>query len=245
MLVIDADLPPGALLPEPQAPVPAALDLGGLRYGPHGTAAAYLATLVPMPEGPMAVAVAGNDGGCPAASFGATRFLTLATGRRCGFGTEAPIAMGAVSLAVVFWAPEGDARTLAALCEPEGRNYLHLTVREGVAEFAYRDGAGRVVLDAPEAAERPVLLMASAVGETLTLGSDSRAPATASAPAFGPAPRTLFIGCRRFREGLRNSLGAARIADVVLYPDRDLFGAGSDDLRARLLAHLKTLRDGL
>jgi hypothetical protein len=241
MLVIDMDLPPGALLTAEDAPLPR--DLGGLRYGPGEGAASRLTALDPVPEGPRAVAVAGNADGCRVEEAGGARYLAFETGLPRGFATEAPVEMGAASLAVLFRAPEGEARTLAALCAPGSRDYLHLTVRDGAAEFAWRDAPGAAVEVGDVGA--PVLLMASAAGGVLSVGTDRTGPVRAEAAAFAAGPWTLFIGCRRQREGLKGTLGAARIADVVLYPDTDIFGDAAAPLRAALLARLKDLRDGL
>jgi hypothetical protein len=237
MLEIDADLPAGALLGARRA----TRALGGLRYGPGGGARAM--ALQAVPDGPRAVPVEGNAEGCPVEAWRGARYLAFETGVPRGFAMEAPVEMAAASLAVFFRAPEGEARTLAALCPPGSREYLHLTVREGVAEFAWRDAAGATV---PVGDMRePVLLMASAAGGVLTLGTDGRGPARAEAAAFAAGPWTLYIGCRRFREGLKGTLGAARVADVVLYPDLDLFGAAAAETRAGLLAHLEALRGGV
>jgi hypothetical protein len=242
MLVIDMDLPKGALLAEAEEP-PLPRALGGLRYGPGGSAEPRLRVLHPVPEGPRAVAVEGNAEGCRVEATGGARYLAFEAGLPRGFATEAPLEMGAASLAVVFRAPEGDARTLAALCAPGSRDYLHLTVRDGAAEFAWRDAPGATV--AVGDMREPVLVMASAVGGVLSIGTDRAGPVRAEAAGFAAGPWTLFIGCRRAREGLKGTLGAARVADVVLFPDVDLFGDEAAGLRAALLAHLEDLRVGL
>jgi hypothetical protein len=242
MLVIDMDLPQGALLAEAEAP-PLPRNLGGLRYGPEARAEPRLRVLHPVPEGPRAVAVKGNADGCRVEETGGARYLAFEAGLPRGFATETPIEMRTASLAVVFRAPEGEARTLAALCAPGSREYLHLTVRDGTAEFAWRDTPGAAVEVGDMRA--PVLLMASAAGGVLSVGTDAAGPVRTETAAFAAGPWTLFIGCRRAREGLKGTLGAARIADVVLYPDVDLFGDEAAGLRAALLAHLEDLRDGL
>jgi hypothetical protein len=241
MLVIDMDLPKGALLEAEDPPLPRAL--GGLRYGPGESAGHRLRVLHAVPEGPRAVAVEGNAEGCRVEELRGARYLAFETGLPRGFATEEPVEMGTASLAVIFRAPEGEARTLAALCPPGSREYLHLTVRDGAAEFAWREAAGATVEVGDTGA--PVLLMASAVGGVLSVGTDRAGPVRAEAAALTAGPWTLFIGCRRQREGLKGTLGAARIADVVLYPDVDLFGDEAAGLRAALLARLRDLRDGL
>ncbi len=242
MIVLDVDLPEGALLSKPDISEDR---LGGLRFSAKELDRSHAHSLVPMPGGPTALPVEGNTDGCPVGTFGQVRFLAFESNRACGFQTEVPIQMRSTSIAVFFWSPDGDPQTLAALCPPEDRNYLHLTVRGGIASFGYRDADSDVSIDIPDLVRAPTLLMASAKADALTIGTHVGAPVSRSAPAFPEGPLNLYIGCRRFRSGLKNSLGCARIADVVFYPDLDLFAPEASALRNRLSDHLDVLSNAI
>lgn len=236
MLTLDIDLPPGALLPAPDARP--ALPQGAICYRPDPDAGGPAKRLTDAEgHGPAALPVEGNTDGCPVERIGGTPHLAFRKGEACGFASEQAVEMAAVSVAVVFRAPEGDPRTLAALCPPEERRYLHLTLRDGVAEFAFRDKDGaRLPLDAGGGAPR--ILMASAAGGRLALGTGDGPPATAAPQDFVAGPYQLFIGCRRVRAGLKNSLGAARVAEVIFLPDLDIFAPEAAPHRAALRARL-------
>ena len=242
MLVLDAELPEGALLVRPSS---SQQGLGGLRYSVHQCDEDRAMRLAPFPEGPVALPVEGNDAGCSVRTIGQARYLAFEANRACGYHTEKPIEMRSASIAVFFWSPDGDPRTLAALCPPEKRNYLHLTVRDGTATLGYRDEDHDLALSLGDVALRPTLLMVSAQPGTLSMGTGAGAPVSSSSAPFPEGPMVLYIGCRRFRAGLKSSLGAARISDVILYPDLDLFDPEAADIRDRLSAHLEDLRNGV
>lgn len=242
MLVLDADLPQGALL---AAPSLSEQEFGGLRYSVCECDKDRAMRLTPSPDGPVALPVEGNDAGCAVRTIDQTRYLAFEADRACGYHTEMPIEMCSASIAVFFWSPDGDPRTLAALCPPEKRNYLHLTVRDGTASLGYRDEDHDLALSLGDVARRPTLLMISAQPESLTMGTDAGAFVSRPAAPFPEGPMVLYIGCRRFRAGLKSSLGAARISDVILYPDLDLFDPDAAGVRDRLSAHLEDLRNGV
>lgn len=129
------------------------------------------------------------------------------------------------SAGVVWAAPGAEARTLLAVRQGRGSNYLYLT-EAADRSVSLQDDAGGLLLTLPPAPGgvwQAVLFGRS--GDRYSLRRVGGAVVSARAALDLPDRAGLLIGCRALRQGLARSLGAGMLAEVMLWP----FDATVDD----------------
>lgn len=240
-LLLDMDLPEGALLP-PDAPVNATLPDSAIRFQAgaaqmpceDGTITEWRAsdgTQTARPARP-------NQGNAQLADHAGHPVLSLRARVNCGFaleGLELPQAL--CSAAVVFAAPPGATATLLTLNPQGAAEYLFLTVDDGALRLVFRNSGA--ALSVPLTGTGPFhLALIQAEGDRLALASGDATPRLLRADHALPAGACdAFIGCRSDRKGILKTLGDAQIRDVYLLPGTRLFGPGAEPHRQALLTH--------
>lgn len=217
-----------------------------LSIGPGGAASGWTATLAPDrpagTDGASALPVGPNSGGSRPGEDAGHPALTFTTGQNGGLTVPSALADGGTfTLAVIWTAPAGeDARTLAAIQAQGSGNLLFLSVNDGTITCKDRNGTIGATLALPPAPTPGGfrLICVSLDGAALWLSCEGK---TVMADGQRPGldgPADLFIGCRNQRNGLLKTLGAARIADVILLGGRNILGGTAPD-DARLMAALR------
>lgn len=245
MLIVDLDLPPGALL---APPAPDATDLaqkaGALWFTAERpdcqVSDGRVRQLQARGRDLVALPVEGNDLNCRHVVSGGGEYLSLTARTACGFSTELGDIAPCLGLFVIFSAPDGPAQTLAAVVAHGSRDYLFLNHDDGALTLGRRNADTAASVPVPAAARRPVLALARVDQTGLALSVDDGPIVEVPDPeALQDGAHTGFIGCRRQRAGLLKSLGAGHIYDVGFMPDTDPFSAGLADFKAALTARAK------
>lgn len=245
MLMLDADLPPGALLPTagPDAAHMAAesgvvwfsANPPGCRVG-DGRVEAIEA----VGGGPVAEPVEQNTRNCRHVGANRSAYLSLTDRMACGFSAEIGSVSDVLSFAVIFAAPKGAARTLAAVSAAGSRDYIALTQDARDLTMARRNGA-EIGFTCPPS-DQPVLILARVDADGLWLAQGDRPPVHAADPEALPTGAvTGFIGCRRHRAGLYKTLGSGHLYDIAFMPKMDVFSPSLDTLRAAMVARTENL----
>ncbi|NNK67764.1 MAG: hypothetical protein HKO95_13640 [Rhodobacteraceae bacterium] len=245
MLFLDADLPAGALL-DPPAPDPKEVLLSSeaIWYAAPAVHGEPVRALDPIGNGPVAHPADGNEGGCQVDQYGRTPCLAFTPRVASGFASSDPVDMASFSLAIIFYAPDGDGKTIAATSASGSRDYRYVSEEGGVITFGLRNDPNAAKVVRSDISRKPTLVLAHAAGADLRLAIGDAAPVSVRTDAvFQPGPQDLFIGCRRKRAGLLNAQGAARVFDVVFLPDTDVFAPAAAPLRDALMARLEEVQE--
>ncbi|WP_226779118.1 hypothetical protein [Oceaniglobus trochenteri] len=250
MLSVEGHLPPGALLDAQARPLTAAMaDMGALWFS-FDSALADL-------EGDVITGLHSRTGTAHArpteANTGNGRLLrhrgaeVLSTQPRvnCGFVLSERVECATIGVACVFDAPGGKGETLWCVDARKGDSGVVLTEEGGALRLG--DRRGEDVLTRPL---RPgggmQLAFATVTPDTLSLMVEEQPPATGRFEgSFAPGPCDVYLACRRGRQGLLNTLGDLRLADVLLFPDRDICAPDARGLRDRLRAYVDEVFHGV
>ena len=79
----------------------------------------------------------------------------------------------------------------------------------------------------------------------MRLGVLNGAPLDAPAIPFKAGAQTFFVGCRRHRPGLKNTLGAMRLSDALVLPNRNIFAEDMQAIRDALTDLQAEVRDAV
>ncbi|MEL6642572.1 MAG: hypothetical protein AAFQ79_01445 [Pseudomonadota bacterium] len=245
ILTLDVDLPPGALLPAvgPDAAHMAA-ERGVVWFSanPPGCRVAdgRVEGIEAVGGGSVAEPVEENTGNCRHVVANGQAYLSLTDRSACGFSAEIGSVSGVLSFAVIFAAPKGPARTLAAVSAAGARDYIALTQDARNLTLARRNGAEIGVRCPP--LDQPVLVLARVDADGLWLAQGDGPPVHAADPeALPTGPVAGFIGCRRQRAGLYKTLGAGHLYDIAFMPEIDVFSPALDTLRAAMVARTEDI----
>jgi hypothetical protein len=242
MLVLDLDLPPGALCGGEAAAADAAFAEALWWHGHPDSMETDPATgAVTLwrseGSGPPARPTEPNTGHGLLGEIGGLSGLQCRAGTHCGLVAEdATQAAGTSTLAIRFYtAPGEDARTLLTLNAEKSGNYLFLSETGGT--LTVKDDSDLVELSLPcPPLDAPQLLVVSLDGDRLAASlGDRRAEAQARGPVLN-GPASLYVGCRNQRPKLFKTLGGALILDVWLFPGRALLLSDAATDRAALAA---------
>jgi hypothetical protein len=145
------------------------------------------------------------------------------TGVHCGLCLPqvAPSA-ARFTVAMRYSAAESDPRTLLSVNTGQANNMIFLSEADGLLTAKDRGNGISAELRAPLRGAEPHLAVVSFTGRSLILSLDGRGTTVEGRAAGMDLPADLFIGCRSTRSGLHKTLGAARIHDVIFWPDRAL-----------------------
>ncbi len=182
-------------------------------------------------NGKRAVPIVPNSGNSRFCTSPPAGFV-FQTGVHCGLSLRhiAPSA-AQFSVAVRYSAPDEDARTLLSVNTGQANNMIFLSDSDGLITAKDKGNALSVELAAPVRGPEVHLLILSFTGRELALSADGRLASAEGRPADMDRPADLFIGCRSNRAGLTKTLGAARIQDVIFWPDRALLhSAAAEDI---------------
>jgi hypothetical protein len=149
--------------------------------------------------------------------------FVLRTGLPCGFTLAGAVEnLNRFTAAILFSAPDDDARSLFALNTGAGNDMIFLSESDG--QIFAKDRAGGVAVYLPSPRRHPRLRMAilSYTGRELLLWADGAQAACAGVAVGMDGAADMFVGCRSNRSGLAKTLGAARISDVLFWKDRAL-----------------------
>ncbi len=235
MIYVDMDLPAGALLPD-SAPAQHVAD----SYADFGGISLNAADLLddcgdlshwPDTQGDhSARPAAPNTGNARIGSAHGVSVLCLKQGQNCGFALEDILLSNAMcSMAVLFVSTADPAGTLLTLNPRAGRDYLFLAAAEGQLTLKFRDGDDPLVFSVHSTAPATpsaafTLACATVKGSDMTLAVNDHKPMQLTGTsALQAGAHDLFIGCRSDRAGITKTLGAAQIARVWLWPDRNIF----------------------
>ncbi len=184
--------------------------------------------------------VGGRDLRASAGNIGGSHFdvaqpsFVHRTGVHCGLTLPNAAPKGTrFTAAVIFAAPDDDARTLLAVNTGAANDMIFLSEADG--QIFAKDRAGGLCAALPSSRRHGGLRLAivSYTGRALHLWADGAAAVAAGVAVGLDAPIDLFVGCRSNRAGLSKTLGASRIRDVLFWPNRALLAeAGSAELAA-------------
>ena len=247
MLRVDRDLPVGALLPrQPRSFADELSELGAAIYEPSVNDAGTCKRLEDkLGRGPSLEPVEDNEAGCVLEQNKDLPYLVYRTGMPSGFASSAPTTCDEVSVACIIWAREEDPKTVLALCPPGDRNYLFLSVAEGKTTFGFRDQSALIEEASNRDWSRPTLIAMHADPESLSLMVGGGNVISEPSTGFQAGEQDLFIGCRRHRPGLRNTLGAMRLSHVFLFPNLNLFAPEGVQTLEAMRGHLTEIRDAI
>jgi len=251
MLELDADLPCGARLNGALEVLTDRLHPAGAHWY-HGATGDVtrdgktdaITAWTPRAGTISAVPTAPNEQNSLLSEAGDLTGLQCRPGKHCGqVVTAITDDASRWSMAVIYLPPTGDdARTLLTLNTTAhgGGNYLFLSESGGVLT-AKDDGNGVEVSVTPAATDAPRLITLSLSGDRLAMQTDHGPLAMAQGRPGMTGTGDLFIGCRSHRPGLRQTLGAALIMDVMFWPGLSLLtpetGAERDQAMA-LASHM-------
>lgn len=156
--------------------------------------------------------------------FGGRSVLQLVTARNTGFRLANAVPQDGDWLAAILWHPASKpdkTRTLLSLRAGQGKNYAFLAEQD----------SGKIELRDDNMAAS-ITIRRSTPGWQLTMIGNTQGRLRLSDPVSGAAVEAankvaighatdLLIGCRSSRKGMPQSLGAARIAAVWLWPGTD------------------------
>lgn len=230
MLTLDQSLPSGALLGDETETFRDRLaEAGAFWLAARPVQARIEAGVVtawaPMAGTRSAVPAAANAGRSETADHCGHPVLQLRTEVNGGFVVPdiAPEA-DRFTLAVIYAAPEAEARTLLSLRlgPADSANLFFLSHTDGL--LVAKDRAGGVGVELPLPNRQPDFrLVIVSWDKTRLLLKTGSIQAESRGKLDGvQGPVDLFIGCRGHRKGLTKTLGNARIADVVFWPGRAL-----------------------
>lgn len=172
-----------------------------------------------------------NDGHGLLAEVGDYAGLRCAQGVNCGLVVPHITQSAATfSMAVIYKpTPDQTARTLLTVNTgyagggDQEANYLFLS--DGGDFFTVKDVRGSVDITAPVTSSPDALRMAivTLAGDTLAVAENLNAPTVMQGADAGMrAAADLFIGCRSHRGGLKKTLGASTILEVLFWPKHAL-----------------------
>lgn len=147
--------------------------------------------------------------------------LHLTTGENRGFrlSEAAPDARN-WSAAILWTSGDAPAQALLAMRAGRGGNPVHLSeTNDRLLAFRDDDGTAAVTLPHRFAAWRLTVL--ACAGGVLRLSQDG-CTATTAGLKLPEGPAHLLIGCRKAGSGMRKTLGAGRIAEVLFWPGLDI-----------------------
>ena len=182
----------------------------------------------------VAVPTKPNTGNTKSAMLAGISGLAFRPQVNCGYCIpEAMFRNGPFSLAVIYAPSTGnEPRSLVTINPINFDNYVFLTERDGVVELT--DQQASFALQQPVAQEyggfRLVVFSRTKQGYTLAIDGEepvSGISRTDTPKKDGPLLDTsglcdLFIGCRSHRKGILKTLGQMLLADVFLWPDKDI-----------------------
>ncbi|MBS0572089.1 MAG: hypothetical protein JSS08_02380 [Proteobacteria bacterium] len=250
MLSLTETLPPGALLGHETERFRDLLSAAGGWWLAARPAQAHaeggaVAAWAPMAGARTAIPAAANAGTSEAGRHAGHPVIHLRTEVNGGFVVPdiAPDAER-FTLAVVYAAPEAEARTLLSLRlgPADAANLFFLSHTDGM--LVAKDRAGGVGTDIALPNRLPDFRLAIVSWDRtrLLLKTGSILVESRGKLDGVQGPVDLFIGCRGHRKGLTKTLGNARIADVVWWPGRALLaprGAGDAEQMAALLSYVR------
>lgn len=199
----------------------------------------------PMAGARSAIPAAANAGTSEAGHHAGHPVMHLRTEVNGGFVVP-DIASDAerFTLAVVYAAPEAEARTLLSLRlgPADAANLFFLSHTDGM--LVAKDRAGGVSADIALPNRQPGfrLVIASWDKTRLLLKTGSILAESRGKLDGVQGPVDLFIGSRGHRKGLARTLGNARIADVIFWPGRALLApraSGDAEQMAGLLSYVR------
>jgi hypothetical protein len=234
MLEIAAKLPPGALVgAEDRLLAQALVRSGGARFlardadliRTDGKITAWREA-----RGAVEAAAAAPNTGHSRFDPGPPGALICADGVNCGFAlTGFTPEVKAFTVAVIY-ASTGEARTLASVFTGQSHNMIFLSESEG--RILAKDRQTTIAVSLPRPTGDCQLVILSFDGTALRLQAGGQvAEAKGRVPAMNH-PGDFFIGCRSNRAGLAKTLGAARLHEVLFWPETALLGADDGTLAA-------------
>ena len=238
MLTVDMDLPPGALLaPGGGDAAHMAAEMGVVWFTAQApecrVSDGRVQAIEAVGGGAVAHPVDGNAGNCRHMTGNGSAYLSMTDRVACGFFADIGSVSDVLSFAVIFAAPNGPARTLAAVSAEGSRDYIALTQDADHLTLARRNGAEVAITGPPS--DRPALVLARIDEKGLALAMADGPPVRVEDPAALPVGSvTGFIGCRRQRAGLYKTLGAGHFYDIAFMPGLDVFSPALDTLRTTM-----------
>jgi len=230
MIILPDTLPEGALLgQESQALEQALGQVGGHWFAPRPAlqrgAPGAITGWAMKAGGQSAVTAAANAGQSALCTHLGHPALALQTEVNGGFvAHEVATDAACFTLALVYAAPQAEARTLASLRigPADTANLFFISHADGV--LTAKDRGGGVAVDMPLPARQPGfrLVIASWDRGRLILQTGGIRVESRGKIDGAEGPVDLFIGCRGHRKGLAKTLGNALIGDVFFWPDRSL-----------------------
>lgn len=158
----------------------------------------------------------------------------------CGYCIpEALSGDGPFSIAVIYASSmQNEPRSLVTINPVDDDNYLFLSERDNAIELTDKQGSFSIRHPVTQECKGFRLAIFSRTKEGYALALNRQAPRREIAPVDNledDEPRLdvsgtsdLFIGCRSHRKGILKTLGEMLLADVFLWPDKDILAFDKD-----------------
>lgn len=237
MITVDHPVPAGVLSDETAALLDPALAASqgfwwhgdGLQTDAAGRVTAWTARHGPRSAKTVEPAEANATEG----AAGDVAGLQCRPGLHCGMMVEdVSLDSRSVSMGIRYLPPERDSARTVLTYRAEGRtpaeeNYLFLSESDGQLKLADDRDRLELLIDLPDTGGFRTLLVSMTPQRAWLriLGGETHEAAIGTALLTGVA--SLMIGCRSPRGRLKSTLGGALIADVWLWPGRDISQAQS------------------
>ena len=188
----------------------------------------------------IAVPAKPNTGNSQRSMLAGISCLAFRSQVNCGYCVpEALLGDGPFSLAVIY-APsmENEPRSLVTINPNDVDNYLFLSERDNAIDLTDKQGSFSLRQPLTEECKgfRLVIISRTKEGYTLSVnGQKLRCESTPVKDRQDDDVKTgvsglsdLFIGCRSHRKGILKTLGELSLADVFLWPDKDILASDNE-----------------
>lgn len=239
MLSLPGRLPPGALLADTAQPVTALIgDLGALWFSFDGALAQVQGDVITgLPSrtgGAHARPTEANTGNGRLARHRGGDVLATTARENCGFVLSERVDCALMGVACIYDAPNGAGETLWCVDAKNGDSAVVLDDCGGTLRLSDRAGGVQLTCATVPGAAMQVAFATVAPDALSLICAEGPVASGAFSGSFRPGPCDVFFACRRGRKGLFNTLGDLRLAEVILFPGRDICAPDQRGLRDRL-----------
>ncbi len=181
-----------------------------------------------------------NTGNTKGAMLAGISCLAFQPQVNCGYCIpDAMFRGGPFSIAMIY-APvtEDEPRSLVTINPVNFENYVFLSERDGAVELTDQQASFSLRQPVTQESKGFRLVVLSRTKQGYALALEGQKPVHELSPAESPqedAPLldtselcNLFIGCRSHRKGILKTLGSLLLADVFLWPDKDILAFDKD-----------------
>lgn len=180
-----------------------------------------------------------NTGNSQLSTLAGISCLTFKSQVNCGYCLpDAVLRDDPFSIAIIYApTPQSEPRSLVTVNPVDHDNYLFLTERDGAIELTDKHASFSLQLPVPQGVDgfRLVTFSRTNTGYALTFEGQKithELPEIVTQQDQDTLDKSegcdLFIGCRSHRKGILKTLGALLLADVFLWPRKDILTSESN-----------------